>query len=122
MNALKKKVTGLAAAAVVALGVSGAAAPASAATKFSFDGPNVSVQVTQAHYKKHRHWGHGQHHVLNKKQIKRRLRSWGYRNFKKVKRKGDVYIVKANWQGHYPARLVVDAYSGWILKYRYLGY
>ncbi|KZK76551.1 hypothetical protein PsAD46_05310 [Pseudovibrio sp. Ad46] len=122
MNALKKKVTGLAAAAVVALGVSGAAVPANAGAQFTYDGPNVSVQVTQAHYKKNRHWGHGQHHALNKKQVKRRLRAWGYRNFKKVKRKGDVYIVKASWQGQHRARLVVDAYSGWIIKYRYLGY
>ncbi len=120
MNGLKKKITGLAAAAVVALGVSGAAAPAQAGS-ISFEISSSGIQVAPVHYKE-RHWGHGHHRALTKKQIKRRLRNWGYRNFKKVKRKGDVYIVKAKWQGQYKTRLVVDAYSGWILKYRYLGY
>ncbi len=122
MNILKKKVTGLAVAAVVVLGVSGAAAPANAGAKFIYDGPNLSVQVTQVHSKKNDHWGKGQHRALNKKQVKRRLRAWGYRNFKKVRRKGDVYIVKASWQGQNRARLVVDAYSGRIIKHSYLGY
>ncbi|SDR32111.1 hypothetical protein [Pseudovibrio sp. Tun.PSC04-5.I4] len=122
MNALKKKITGLIAAAVVATGVSTAAAPVSAGSFFRIETPSITVEVAPVHYKKRRHWQQQQQHVLNKKQIKRRLRSWGYRNFKKVKRKGNVYIVKASWQGNQRARLVVDAYSGWILKYRVLGY
>lgn len=122
MNGLTKKVSGLVAAVVVAMGISTAAAPVSAGSFFKFETPSITVEVAPVHYKKRHHWQQQQQHVLNKKQIKRRLRSWGYRNFKRVKRKGDVYIVKASWQGNHRARLVVDAYSARILKYRVLGY
>ncbi len=118
MNTLKKKVAGLAVAAVVALGVSGTVAPANAGTKFTVELPTASVQLVQAHGKNVQHWKKEKRQALNKKQIKRKLRAWGYRDFDKIERKGDRYIVKASWRGMRKSRLVLDAYSGRILKKR----
>lgn len=125
MRNLKKSVSGLMAAAVIAVGVSAAGTPSSAeAATITLQSPNAtwSFDVGPAHYKNERHWWkkHQQHHVLNKKQIKRKLRKWGFKNFKKVRRKGDVYVVRAHWQNAYKARLVVDAYNGRILKHKIL--
>ncbi|KZL20762.1 hypothetical protein PsAD2_01250 [Pseudovibrio axinellae] len=121
MNALKKNISKLAAAAVVA-GVCAVAAPANAASALSVNASNLSTHVVQVHSKKMVRWGHGHHRAISKKRLKNRLRAWGFKSFKKVERRGDVYIVKASRRGQQRARLVVDAYSGQILKYRYLGY
>lgn len=118
MNALKKKITSLAVAAAVAVGVSGAVAPANAGTTLLVDFPNASVQLVQDHGKKAKHWKKEKRQALNKKQIKRKLRAWGYRDFQKVERKGDRYIVRASWRGLRKSRLVIDAYNGRILKRR----
>ncbi|WP_068313325.1 hypothetical protein [Polycladidibacter hongkongensis] len=65
------------------------------------------------------HW-YAKKYRLNKRQIRRYLRSMGYRNIKKIRPRGDVYVVKAKWRGRKKVRLVMDAYSGWILKARYI--
>ncbi len=93
-------------------------APANAGTKFTVDLPTASVQLVQAHGKNVQHWKKEKRQALNKKQIKRKLRAWGYRDFDKIERKGDRYIVKASWRGMRKSRLVLDAYSGRILKKR----
>ncbi|GGF04694.1 hypothetical protein H1W37_11840 [Stappia taiwanensis] len=52
---------------------------------------------------------------LRPRQIARRLNRKGYYGIRRIRPRGDVYVVRARgWRGK-PVRLVVDAYSGRVL-------
>jgi len=65
----------------------------------------------------HNGWG-GDYGRMGPRQVRRSLRHRGFHRIRIVRPKRNVYIVKAiGWRG-FPVRMVVDAYTGQILKLR----
>ncbi|WP_068086989.1 hypothetical protein [Polycladidibacter stylochi] len=56
---------------------------------------------------------------LNKRQLKQHLRSMGFHSIRRVRSRGDVYVVRAKWRRYGPVKLVIDAYSGLVLQGNY---
>lgn len=60
------------------------------------------------------------HRAMSRKQIRKHLRHRGFRNFRKIKRRGGDYIVVAKARRGQLVRLRVDAYTGHIERRRRL--
>lgn len=55
------------------------------------------------------------HYRLNPHQIKRKLRRHGFHHFKSIRRRGDVFVVRAHDRRR-PVKIVASAYTGEILR------
>ncbi|MEP3276055.1 MAG: hypothetical protein ABJN26_26565 [Stappiaceae bacterium] len=73
---------------------------------------NANV-VLAGGYKRHRK----RHYRLNPHQIKRKLRRHGFHRFNSIRRRGDVFVVRAH-ERRRPVKIVASAYTGEILRVR----
>ncbi len=108
MPLLKTTSTAFALAAAVLIAPTAEAKPAFKPSTTLAAEQNANV-VLAGGYKRKRHYR------LNPHQIKRKLRRHGFRNFKSVRRRGDVFVVRAHDRRR-PVRIVASAYTGEILR------
>jgi hypothetical protein len=112
------------AAGIVALGALAAGAPANAGSlSFSVEvgRPAVVHDYRPGHGYDWKGRGHGHHHTLSAKEVKRILRHRGYRDITYLDRRGTIYQVRARDYRGRRVGLVVSARNGAILTAYRLG-
>ncbi len=58
------------------------------------------------------------HHFMGPRQVRRSLRHKGFSNIRIIRQRGSVYVARAvGWRGR-PVRVVVDGYTGQIVRIR----
>ena len=88
---------------------------------FAFGGPNGHFGITVGdgvHHVRHRGPGRRWDDRISVHRAERRLEHRGFRGVRFIGDRGDVYVFKAFKRHRGPVRVVVDAYSGDIVRVR----